>query len=129
MTIDQEIYEATISRIQKDPVSRANYLANGGDFKVVDGWRQRQQLAKQAKAAKDENIKDFEQSETEACKELLDNHHFIWWLTNVLLPLTEMPDDAEAVTLPENIRRKQIEAKAYDKLLNMVYNASKRKVV
>ena len=128
MTIDQEIYDATIAQIEKDPVTRANHLANSGDLKIVEGWARRQQIAKPAKVAKEEDIHRVEQSETESCKERLDNHHFMWWLTNVLLPLTEMPDDENCVTLPEAIRRKQIEAKAYDKLLNMVYKASKRKV-
>lgn len=127
MTIDQEIYDEVCKTIEKDPVKKANLLANGGDFKLIDGYVQRQQKAQSAKKRKLEDEYSFNQSETEACKNLLDSHFFIWWITNVLLPLTEMPDDPEAVTLSESIRRRQIEAKAYDKLLNMIYIAAKRK--
>lgn len=128
MTIDEEIIQEGMQKIQNDPVMRANMLSNLGDIKEIGDYRKRKQIAAEIQQHKSENQQAINQMEIEACENLLGNQHFQWWMTRVLLPLTEMPKDEDTVTITEATRRKQIEALTYDKLLNRILEKGRKQV-
>ncbi len=129
MSIDQEIIQEGMDRINNDPLLRANMFANLGDIKEIGEYKKRKQLAAEYKEEKNKNAELINQTEIEVCETLLGNTQFQWWLTRVLVPLTEMPKDEDTVTITEKTRRQQIEALTYDKLLNRILEKGRKQVI
>ena len=120
MTIDEEIASDFQKTLEKDEVLKMNYLSNMGDVQTIRNYRKRKEQAQEAQKIKSENLEIFNQKEIEVCKNLIDNPHFQWWLLNILVPLTVMPKDENMVNITESIRRAQIEAMTYDKLVDRI---------
>lgn len=117
-TVDQKILELQAEIAKKNPAYQFKPLAGNHDSDWLKNKANREKKAKERSAQKDLDASTFHKMQVEACQIMLSTPSIMWWIENVLVPKCIPPKDRVKLEVDPETRRKQIEAFAFDDLLD-----------